>query len=90
MTQVDGKSRLLDVDHVILCAGQDPLRELHDQLTAAIDDREDALKGVTTTLSGAPVLHRNLILHLIGGARKAGELDAKVGGAIKFPLQFCT
>ncbi|MBT2118465.1 NADPH-dependent 2,4-dienoyl-CoA reductase [Dyella sp. LX-66] len=32
---VDGKSQLLPVDHVIVCAGQEPLRELADALLAA-------------------------------------------------------
>jgi 2,4-dienoyl-CoA reductase (NADPH2) len=31
---VDGKPRLLEVDHVILCAGQEPLRELESGLRA--------------------------------------------------------
>jgi 2,4-dienoyl-CoA reductase (NADPH2) len=43
--------QILDVDTIIICAGQDPLRELVDGL--------------------------NLPHHLIGGADKAGELDAK-------------
>ena len=43
-----------DVDHVVLCAGQDPLRELVEPLEA---------EGVT--------------VHLVGGAEKAAELDAK-------------
>jgi 2,4-dienoyl-CoA reductase (NADPH2) len=51
---VDGKDLLLEVDNVILCAGQDPQRELQADLLAA----------------GCGV-------HLIGGADKAVELDAK-------------
>ncbi len=51
---VDGKEMVLSVDNVILCAGQDPQRELQAQLVAA---------GCT--------------VHLIGGADKAVELDAK-------------
>ena len=51
----DGKKiDILDVDSIIVCAGQEPLRELHDALQAA---------GCST--------------HLIGGADKALELDAK-------------
>ena len=46
--------RWLDVDHVVLCAGQDPLRELVEPLEA---------EGVR--------------VHLVGGAEKAAELDAK-------------
>ena len=45
---------LLEVDHVVICAGQEPQRELHQPLLAG----------------GANV-------HLIGGADKATELDAK-------------
>lgn len=48
---VDDDPQVLDVDSIIVCAGQDPLRELVDGL--------------------------NLPHHLIGGADKAGELDAK-------------
>ena len=51
---VGGEPQTLPVDHVVICAGQEPLRELHDQLQAA----------------GHKV-------HLIGGADKAAELDAK-------------
>ncbi|HJV02316.1 MAG TPA: NADPH-dependent 2,4-dienoyl-CoA reductase [Burkholderiaceae bacterium] len=32
---VDGEDRVLPVDNVILCAGQNPLRELYDELQAA-------------------------------------------------------
>jgi 2,4-dienoyl-CoA reductase (NADPH2) len=32
---VDGQPQLLDVDHVIVCAGQEPQRELHGDLVAA-------------------------------------------------------
>lgn len=32
---VDGKVMTLDVDHMVLCAGQEPLRELHEGLTVA-------------------------------------------------------
>ncbi len=51
---VDGREQTLPVDNVILCAGQDPHRELQAALEA---------QGVT--------------VHLIGGADKAAELDAK-------------
>jgi 2,4-dienoyl-CoA reductase (NADPH2) len=40
---VDGKPQLLDVDHVVICAGQEPNRALHDGLVAA---------GVTVHLIG--------------------------------------
>jgi 2,4-dienoyl-CoA reductase (NADPH2) len=32
---VDGEPRLLAIDHVVVCAGQEPRRELHDALKAA-------------------------------------------------------
>ena len=51
---VGDKELVLPVDNVILCAGQDPNRDLQAELQAA---------GVT--------------VHLIGGADKAAELDAK-------------
>ncbi len=46
--------RWLEVDHIVLCSGQEPLRELQAPLEA----------------SGVRV-------HIIGGAKEAGELDAK-------------
>ena len=50
---LDGEDRVLAVDNVVICAGQEEQRDLHDDLAAA---------GIT--------------VHLIGGAHKAGELDA--------------
>ena len=50
----DGEDSVLPVDHVVICAGQEPQRELEQSLRAL----------------GKP-------LHIIGGADKAGELDAK-------------
>lgn len=41
--EVDGKAQLLEVDHVVICAGQEPLRELEGELKAA---------GVKTHLIG--------------------------------------
>ena len=41
--RVEGKEQVLDVDHVVICAGQEPRRELHDAL------RE---RGVTARLIG--------------------------------------
>jgi 2,4-dienoyl-CoA reductase (NADPH2) len=49
-----GRAKLLEVDTVIICAGQVPSRSLHEELTGC----------------GKPV-------HLIGGADRAAELDAK-------------
>lgn len=51
---IDGVEKTLPVDNVVICAGQEPLRELADALEA-----------------------RGRKVHLIGGAREAGELDAK-------------
>jgi len=50
----DGKEEVLDVDNVIICAGQEPLRELLEPLNA-----------------------QGKVVHLIGGADVAAELDAK-------------
>lgn len=52
--RVDGRDSILPVDHIVVCAGQESLRELYEPLQAA---------GVD--------------VRLIGGAQKAGELDAK-------------
>ncbi len=52
--RVGDSHRLLEVDHVIVCAGQEPMRELLEPLQA----------------DARPV-------HLIGGAERAAELDAK-------------
>ncbi|QBB69833.1 NADPH-dependent 2,4-dienoyl-CoA reductase [Pseudolysobacter antarcticus] len=51
---IDGKPQLLEVDNVIICAGQEPRRDLLAELQAA-----------------------GQIVHLIGGADVAAELDAK-------------
>ena len=51
---VDGKQSVLEVDHVVICAGQESFTAMYEQL------KEDG-KNV----------------HLIGGAKEAGELDAK-------------
>lgn len=51
---------LLEVDHVVVCTGQESVRGLYDELAALA--REDG---------GAPVVH------LVGGADVAAELDAK-------------
>jgi 2,4-dienoyl-CoA reductase (NADPH2) len=52
--RMDGGDRVLEVDNVVICAGQEPLRELQQEL----------IEGGATA-------------HLIGGAHKAVELDAK-------------
>ncbi len=51
---VDGQSRVLEVDNVVICAGQESYTAMFDQLKA--DGKN---------------------VHLIGGAKEAGELDAK-------------
>jgi len=51
---IDGEKQLLEVDHVVICAGQ-----------VSNLDLSKALEG------------RGLSLHIIGGAQKAAELDAK-------------
>jgi 2,4-dienoyl-CoA reductase (NADPH2) len=51
---INGKGQLLEVDHVVVCAGQVRNRDL-----------ADSLEG------------RGLSVHIIGGAQKAAELDAK-------------
>jgi len=51
---INGESQLLEVDHVVICAGQVSNRDLADALDA---------KGQSC--------------HVIGGAEKASELDAK-------------
>jgi 2,4-dienoyl-CoA reductase (NADPH2) len=51
---VDGQTTVLDVDNVVICAGQESYTAMFDQLKA--DGKN---------------------VHLIGGAKQAGELDAK-------------
>jgi 2,4-dienoyl-CoA reductase (NADPH2) len=51
---IKGEAQVLPVDTVLICAGQEPLRELLAPLQAA-----------------------GIEVHLIGGAKEAGELDAK-------------
>ena len=51
---INGESQLLEVDHIVICAGQ-----------VSNNDLADELEG------------RGVSWHLIGGAKKATELDAK-------------
>ena len=51
---VDGQPSVLEVDHVVICAGQESFTAMYDQLKT--DGKN---------------------VHLIGGAKEAGELDAK-------------
>ena len=60
---VDGEARVLDVDHVVLCTGQESVRFLYDEVLAA---------GSTD-----PSASSRRRAHLIGGADLAEELDAK-------------
>ena len=43
--RIDGNEQLLPVDQVVVCAGQEPRRELFDQLRAAAPDLETHLIG---------------------------------------------
>jgi len=52
--RVDGETRLLEVDSVVICAGQESVVELL-----------------------APLRESGTEVHVIGGAEKAAELDAK-------------
>ncbi|HET8717130.1 MAG TPA: hypothetical protein VFM50_05210, partial [Nocardioidaceae bacterium] len=56
------ETRVLAVDTVVVCAGQEPVRQLHDDLLAA---------GAAAPGSRRPGVH------LVGGADVAAELDAK-------------
>ncbi|OTG87161.1 NADPH-dependent 2,4-dienoyl-CoA reductase [Acinetobacter sp. ANC 4558] len=51
---LNGQEQCLDVDHIVICAGQEPFTAMYEQLNE---------NGVN--------------VHLIGGAKEAGELDAK-------------
>ena len=51
---INGESQLLEVDHIVICAGQISNHDLADKLEG-----------------------RGVSWHLIGGAKKAAELDAK-------------
>ena len=51
---INGKQQLLEVDHIVICAGQVSNRDLADTLE-----------------------EKSLPFHIIGGAEKAAELDAK-------------
>lgn len=50
---INGETQILDVDHVVICAGQESVNELYHQLQGKMS------------------------VHIIGGAKEAGELDAK-------------
>lgn len=50
---INGETQILDVEHVVICAGQESVNELYHQLQGKMS------------------------VHIIGGAKEAGELDAK-------------
>lgn len=50
---INGETQVLDVDHVVVCAGQESVNDLYEQLK------------------------NQQSVHIIGGAKLAGELDAK-------------
>ena len=52
--ECDGEARVLEVDNIVICAGQESCRDLYTELKS-----------------------RNKSVHVIGGAEKAVELDAK-------------
>jgi 2,4-dienoyl-CoA reductase (NADPH2) len=58
----EGERRVVPVDSVVVCAGQESVRDLADQLA---DQLADAPGGTRTSV------------HVIGGADVAAELDAK-------------
>ncbi len=61
---VNGETRILDVDNIILCAGQDSLAEL-------MPESKPGTTSSSSSSSSSPRFHR------IGGAKLAAELDAK-------------
>ncbi|QIX28351.1 NADPH-dependent 2,4-dienoyl-CoA reductase [Nocardioides sp. JQ2195] len=87
VTDKDGKvsRQVLDVDHVVLCAGQESVRGLYDELSAARTPRRPGTSSPISapsrrvlTVVGAESARVDVPrLHLIGGADVAAELDAK-------------
>ena len=67
---VDGKERLLEVDNIILCAGQSPLRDLVDGL----QDKDKKFIIPTSLIGGAEVAVRAMwtCMHY---AHNAGRLS---------------
>jgi 2,4-dienoyl-CoA reductase (NADPH2) len=69
---VGGQARLLDVDNVVVCAGQEPLRELAAEMSGmSRDGNWPRRPGQVERQS------RRIPVHLVGGADVAAELDAK-------------
>lgn len=82
----------MQCDTVVICAGQEPRRELHDKLRAAVAAAVSSTSTTTTATPAAtaapagsqgsdaaarPKAVKPPRLFLIGGAYEAGELDAK-------------
>jgi len=59
----DGVEEWLEVDTIVVCAGQESLRDLHPETAARAADRANGANGPR--------------YHVIGGAKVATELDAK-------------
>jgi len=73
---VDGVARVIEADTVVVCAGQDSVRDLYDGLTSPLVEQGEGRARVETT---GPQVHLvgGATVHLIGGADVAAELDAK-------------
>jgi hypothetical protein len=81
----------LQCDTVVICAGQEPRRDLYDQLRAAVAAAKakaaptatstpttpSSTSTPTTPSTSTSSAGRVPKLFLIGGAHEAGELDAK-------------
>jgi 2,4-dienoyl-CoA reductase (NADPH2) len=65
--EIDGQQRCLDVDHVVVCAGQESMRSLHDELTA---------KGVKSHLIGGAFVAAELDAKR--AIRQGAELAAQI------------
>ena len=71
--EVGGEPRILEVDHIVICAGQEPLRDLAPVPVVKEEGRLARVLG-----SGPQNNTRHaLSVHVIGGAARAAELDAK-------------
>ncbi|CAM6053780.1 unnamed protein product [Sphagnum tenellum] len=68
--EVKGQAQVLSVDQVVICAGQEPKRDLYDSLLQSVSEKP--IGSSSSTHSQA-----NFKTHLIGGADVAAELDAK-------------
>ena len=65
----EGVEEWLEVDTIVVCAGQESLRDLVPQAAARAADRADGAKS-PNGVNGPRY-------HVIGGAKVATELDAK-------------